>query len=171
MIKKSAIIYLIFIFIFFLREMQGFSQDEKSSSQVQKNIDLSTKEVGDSTSNQEFDSLLVIHFHPTAQCSCCINVGNFSKKGLEKFYSAPYKNRRIIFKECNVDEDSSTSRRYKIFGSALGFKKLYQDKEEFKEIESVWEFCEEEDKFLVNFQKELDRFIIGGKSEVKKKTE
>jgi hypothetical protein len=98
-------------------------------------------------------------------------VGNFSKKGLEKFYSKPYKNRIIIFKECNIEEDSLTARKYKIFGSALGFKKLFKGKEEFKEIESVWEFCEDEEKFLVNFQKELDLFIVGGKSEIKKTAE
>lgn len=163
MIRKSAKIYLICIFIFFLRGMQGFSQNEKSTSHVQKNLDFSTKDVRDSTLSLGFDSLLIIHFHPTAQCSCCINVGNFSKKGLEKFYSKPYKNRRIIFKECNIDEDSLTAKKYKIFGSALGFKKFIKGKEEFKEIESVWEFCEDEDKFLIDFKKELQSFISGKK--------
>jgi hypothetical protein len=54
-----------------------------------------------------------------------------------------------------------TAKKYKIFWSALGFKKLLKEKEEFKEIESVWEFCEEEEKFLPNFKKELDEFISG----------
>ncbi|MFH0930502.1 MAG: hypothetical protein V1890_01005 [Candidatus Zixiibacteriota bacterium] len=117
-----------------------------------------------------FDSIMVIHFHPTAQCSCCINVGNFSKKGLDKFYSKLYKDRRIIFRECNIDEDSLTAKKYKIFGSALGFKKLLKGKEEFKEIESVWGFCEDEEKFLLNFQKELNAFITPKKNEGVKKT-
>jgi hypothetical protein len=96
---------------------------------------------------------------------------NFAKKGLEKFYSKPYKNGRIIFRKCNIDKDSLTARKYKIFGSALGFKKVFKEKEEFKEIESVWEFCEEEEKFLINFQKELNSFIAGKKEEgVKKAT-
>lgn len=109
------------------------------------------------------DTLFVIHFHPTVQCSCCISVGNFAKKGLEKFYAKPYKDSLIIFREYNIDEDSSTSNKYKIFWSALGFEKFCGEKKEFKEIESVWEFCENEENFLLNFRKELDEFIISSK--------
>lgn len=172
MIKKSSIFCIVYIPVFLLIYSSSHSQNIKStSSSAQKKIDNISKGVADSTLNSNFDSLLVIHFHPTAQCSCCINVGNFSRKGLKKFYSKTYKDGRIIFKECNIDEDSSTAKRYKIFGSALGFRKHIKDKEEFKEIESVWEFCEDEEKFLINFREELDRFIHGGKSEIKKTAE
>jgi len=116
-----------------------------------------------------FDSIIVIHFHPTAQCSCCINVGNFSKKGLEKFYAKPYKDGRIVFRECNIDEDSLTAKKYQIFWSALGFTKLSKGKNEFKEIESVWEFCEDEVKFLIDFQKEFQSFVACKKEEKTRK--
>jgi hypothetical protein len=163
--------FSIVILFFLLSVSISYGQKEKSTNSPQKKIDATRKEVSDSTLILGFDSLLVIHFHPTAQCSCCINVGNFSKKGLQKFYTKPYKDGRIIFKECNIDEDSLTARKYKIFGSALGFKKLFKGKEEFKEIESVWEFCEDEEKFLPNFQKELNDFIAPKKDEgVKKAT-
>lgn len=125
--------------------------------------DTSLHSAGDSL--QGFDSLYVIHFHPIVQCSCCINVGNFSRKGLEKYYSEAFKDGRIIFKECNTDEDSLAVRKYKVFGSALGFSKFPKGKEEFEEIESVWEFCEDEKKFLVCFRKELDRFLHGAKAD------
>jgi len=124
---------------------------------------LSTEHGGDLLS--KLDSLMVIHFHPTVQCSCCINVGNFAKKGLEKHYAKPFKDGRIIFKEYNIDEDSSTAKRYKIFWSALGFEKFSRGKNEFKEIESVWEFCEEEKKFLLNFRNELNQFISTSKKD------
>jgi hypothetical protein len=106
-----------------------------------------------------FDSLLVIHFHPTVQCSCCINVGIFSKKGLERYFAREYKAGQIVFKEYNIDEDTLTAKRYQIFWSALGFEKFSKGKNLFKEIESVWEFCEQEKKFLPSFKKELDLFI------------
>ncbi len=159
----------IIILVFLLIGSSIYGQKDKSTNSPQKWVDTTKKEVADSTLILRFDSLLVIHFHPIAQCSCCINVGNFSKKGLDKFYSKFYKDRRIIFKECNIDEDSLTAKKYKIFGSALGFKKFSKGKEEFKEIESVWELCEEEEKFLLNFRKELDGFISGKKYEGGKK--
>jgi len=131
-----------------------------------------SKEEGQSKHPLKIDSVLVIHFHPTVQCSCCINVGGFSKKSLEKYYAKPYKDGQIIFKEYDVDEDTSTAKRYKIFWSALGFEKFSEGKNEFKEIESVWEFCEEEKKFLPNFKKELDQFLReSGKGEPQPKTQ
>ncbi len=117
------------------------------------------------------DTLFVIHFHPTVQCSCCINVGNFSKKGLEKYYAQHYKDKRIIFLECNIEEDTLTAKQYEIFGSALGFRRMLKGKEEFKEIESVWDFCEDESKFLPTFKKELDEFVNPEKREKEKKKE
>jgi len=91
--------------------------------------------------------------------------GKLTQKGLEKYYVKPYKEKRIIFKECNIDQDSLTVQKYKIFWSALGFEKFSPKKNEFKEIESVWEFCEEEKKFLLNFKKELDQFMGASKKD------
>ena len=129
----------------------------KASAESVKDTLSSAEHQEDSLSY--FDSLLVIHFHPTVQCSCCINVGSFSKKSLEKYYAKPYKNGRIVFKEYDIDEDTLTAKRYQIYWSALGFEKFLKGKTEFKEIESVWEFCEQEKKFLPIFKKELDQFI------------
>jgi hypothetical protein len=145
-------------------------KSQKISSAIDKDTTSNMKKKSNLLSN--VDSLSVIHFHPTVQCSCCINVGNFAKKGLEKYYAKPYKERRIVFREYNIDEDSSTAKKYKIFWSALGFEKLSGEKNEFKEIESVWEFCEDEKKFLVNFKKELDNFmLIDKKSQPQTKTQ
>lgn len=161
---KKVTIYLSFLFIFISCVSLALPDELKSqkiSSAIDKDTTSNMKKKSDLLSN--VDSLFVIHFHPTAQCSCCINVGNFAKKGLEKYYAKPYKEGRIVFREYNIDEDSSTAKKYKIFWSALGFEKFSKGKNEFKEIESVWEFCEDEKKFLVNFKKELDYFILGDK--------
>ena len=120
----------------------------------------STQDTDISEYLSKIDTLFVFHFHPTVQCSCCINVGNFARKGLEHFYTKAYNDSLIIFKEYDIDEDSLTTIRYNIFGSALGFEKSRGGKREFKEIESVWEFCEDKDKFLLHFKREMDEFIV-----------
>jgi len=154
MIKLKENIFWLWVLIFFVFLIipltQAFCQVKTRSEQSKTPIDRGSS-AGPSEGNSDLK--------------------NFAKKGLEKFYSKPYKNGRIIFRKCNIDKDSLTARKYKIFGSALGFKKVFKEKEEFKEIESVWEFCEEEEKFLINFQKELNSFIAGKKEEgVKKAT-
>ncbi len=146
------------------------TEEAKTPEQIETAAEKDTRSHSAKDSVPDFDSLYVIHFHPIVQCSCCINVGNFSRKGLEKYYAKAFKDGRIIFKECNIDEDTLTAKQYGIFGSALGFSKFPKGKEEFKEIESVWEFCEDEKKFLACFRKELDRFLPGAKADTAEAT-
>jgi hypothetical protein len=130
---------------------------QKTSAAAEEDTNSTASE--EKSPKVSMDSLFVIHFHPTVQCSCCINVGSFARKGLEIYYAEPYQERRIIFRECNIDEDSASAEKYEIFGSALGFERFYGEKAEFKEIDSVWEFCEDPGEFLPHFRRELDGFL------------
>jgi hypothetical protein len=163
---KKVTIYLSFLFIFISCVSLAMA-DELKSQKISPAIDKDTTSNMKKKSNllSNVDSLFVIHFHPTVQCSCCINVGNFAKKGLEKYYAKPYKEGRIVFRERNSEEDSLTVRKYHLLESALAFQKFSGENNEFKEIESVWEFCEDERKFLPTFKKELDEFMGRSKEE------
>lgn len=158
--KEPIPICLVAVFIVFCLIFFSFSgtrvQGETTHHAFSEEIDMSKY-------LSQIDSLFVIHFHPTAQCSCCINVGSFARKGLEQFCAKPYNDSLIIFKEYDIDEDSVTAKRYNIFWSALGLEKFGGRKKEFKEIESVWEFCEDEEKFFLNFKREIDEFIMRSK--------
>ena len=163
---RKRLVYLCALCVLILAASSSKANGEESkeirASATQDTLASQSKKT---TSLADIDSLLVIHFHPEVQCSCCIKVGIYAKEGLEKFYAEPYKDSCIIFKEYNIDEDTSTAKRYKIFWSALGFERFSGKTREFKEIESVWEICEEREKFLPNFKKELDEFM----NETKKK--
>ena len=159
MSKKIWIFLLVFLFAILLESFSNAKEQDSTDVSVKTQRDTLSSVTKQRDFPANIDSVLVIHFHPTVQCSCCINVGNFAKKGLEIYYPEASKDGRIIFKEYDIDEDISTAKKYKIFWSALGFEKFSPKKNEFKEIESVWEFCEEEKKFLLNFRNELDQFI------------
>jgi hypothetical protein len=137
----------------------------KAEEQKTKNISATEEKetnldsLSQMTPQADFDSILVIHFHPTIQCSCCINVGNFSQKGLKEYYSEPDKKWQFLFREINIEEDTLTAKKYQIFWSALGFEGISKGETVFKEIESVWEFCEDEKRFLEVFKKDLDGFL------------
>jgi hypothetical protein len=128
-----------------------------------KGKDTISTVINQANQSHDIDSLLVIHFHPEVQCSCCISVGNFARKALEKFYDKQYRDSVLIFRTYNIDEDTLTAEKYKIFWSALVFETFSGQKIKFKEIESVWEFCEDEEKYLTNFKKELDGYIVESK--------
>jgi hypothetical protein len=158
MIDRKLVLALWVSFSILVSYQLGSSSDKEDSTKVSVPVPETKMEAAKSNSSE--DTILVIHFHPTVQCSCCINVGIFSKKSLEKFYTKPYHEGRIIFQECNIDEDSVTAKRYGVTSSALGFRETFQGNEKFKEIESVWEFCEDKGKFLPDFKKEFDRFLL-----------
>ena len=149
---KFVIISAMFWFVAYSTSMAGVVQNITSED--------STQDIDISESLSKIGTLFVIHFHPTVQCSCCINVGNFARRGLWQFHAKAYNDSQVIFKEYDIDEDSVTAKKYNIFGSALGFEIFRGGKKEFKEIESVWEFCEDEDKFLLNFKREIEEFIL-----------
>ncbi len=161
---------MIFVGFWIVSYSQGFCENtKKDTSNKNCMVKDSSMFSWDKSIDEEifasFDSILVIHYHPTAQCSCCINVGNFAKKGLEKFYAKLYKDDRIVFRERNSEEDSLTVRKYHLLESALAFQKFSGENNEFKEIESVWEFCEDEEKFLISFRNELDQFMNDSKKD------
>ncbi len=157
---KRRLICIFVLCVLILAASMSRANEQKSeeirASATQDTVQSQTKKT---TSLADIDSLLVIHFHPEVQCSCCIKVGIYAKEGLEKFFAEPYKDSCIIFKEYNIDEDTITAKRYKIFWSALGFERFFGKTREFKEIESVWEICEEKEKFLPNFRRELNAFM------------
>ena len=154
----------VFTLLFLSSILISFSSGEKSKGSTPKDS-LEIKEVFKSLS--EIDTLLVVHFHNTVQCSCCINVGNFSKIALEKYFKELYQKKKIIFRECNLDEDSITANRYKVFHSTLVFNKIIKKKDYFKEMEWVWDLCENKDKFVKKFQVELKNFILNQDNKIK----
>ena len=163
--SSGGILILLFLFSALLLSVNSEGADGKVIQEVPvvAEKDMNSRILKLKSPLADMDSLLVIHFHPTVQCSCCINVGSFSRKGLEKHYGKAFKDGRILFKECNIDEDSLAVKKYSVFGSALGFSKFRKGKEEFKEIESVWEFCEDENKFLKIFRIAMEEFLKGKK--------
>lgn len=169
---KKRLIYLCVLWVLISAASLSRANEQKSeqirASETQDTVESKPKTT---TCLADIDSLLVIHFHPEVQCSCCIKVGIYAEEGLEKFYAKPYKDSCIIFREYNIDEDTITAKRYKIFWSALGFEKFSGKTREFKEIESVWEICEEREKFLPNFKRELDEFLNEAKKEPEAKNQ
>ena len=160
--SNKMLIPLLVFCVLILRASPSRASGKRSGEiPASPNQDTVASQSKETTPLADIDSLLVIHFYPEVRCSYCIKVGIYAKEGLERLYAEPYKDSCIIFREYNIDEDTSTAKRYKIFWSALGFEKFSGKRNEFKEIESVWEFCEDKEKFFLIFKKELDEFILG----------
>jgi hypothetical protein len=162
-LKKQDFVFIFLIFsLCSISFSSSFGEKLKRPSQADS---LQNKEMAKSLS--EIDTLLVIHFHNTVQCSCCINVGDFSKIALDKYFKEPYKKGKIILQECHLHEDSITAKRYKVFHSTLVFNKIIKKKDYFKEMEWVWDLCENKDKFVKKFQVELKNFILNQDNKIK----
>ena len=106
------------------------------------------------------DSMFVVHFHPDVQCSCCINVGEFANESLETHYADVLEAGKLSHKEYNIDDDSYSESNYEVSDAALAFEAFTDEGRTFEVIESVWDHCKDRDKFIANFQEELDSFVL-----------
>jgi hypothetical protein len=139
-------------------QTKGKTQKDKKVTAGDSLI-VPSKKISEEKSQTNFDSLLVIHFHPTVQCSCCINVGDYAKEGLKKYFTKLYDSRKIIFQEINFETDTLKAQKYKVYNSALFFNKITRGKEHFKEISEVWQLCEDKKAYLEYFKNELSSFL------------
>jgi len=106
------------------------------------------------------DSIFVIHFHPAIQCSCCINVGEFSQEALRTHYSGLCEEGKLSHSEYNIDDDSYIETGYEVSDAALAFEAFTERGHGFKLITSVWDHCMDKDRFVVTFREEMDAFVL-----------
>jgi hypothetical protein len=146
--------------------LSGFDTDAGASGEASIGKEVALTESGtasigarDTAAFSIVDSMFVIHFHPDIQCSCCINVGEFSNESLETRYSDVCKEGKLSYREYNVDDDSYLETSYEVSDAALAFEAFTVRGREFKVIESVWDHCEDRDRFMAKFQEELDNFV------------
>jgi hypothetical protein len=158
-LKNSSILFLLVFLGFLINSVN--SQTKK----IEKGD--SSKTTTALKPQSTFDSILVIHFHPTVQCSCCINVGDFAKEGLKKDFTKLFESKKILYRKINFETDTLKAKKYHIVNSALVFDKFSHGKENFKEIFEVWELCEDKKGYLEYFKSELSSFLEPKREEKK----
>ena len=99
----------------------------------------------------------VYYFHPTARCEGCINMESYMKELIEKKYKEI-----IIFKAINI-EDKENQHYRKEFD--LKFSSVIVEEEDtkrWKNLDSVWTYTEDKEKFIEYADRNIENFINKG---------
>jgi hypothetical protein len=125
--------------------------------------DLTAKtQAKDSTVKPQSKKIIVYYFHPTARCSTCINIENFTQETVESKFRKEQKDKTLFFKSVNI-EDSLNEHFVKDFNltSSSVILVKYEGKKRtgWKNLEKVWALEKDKEKFSIYIKIELQQFL------------
>lgn len=114
------------------------------------------------------DKIVVYYFHPTARCSTCINIENYTKEAVETKFTKEKKDGLLRFKELNIEEDENEHyvKDYDLTSSSVILVHYQNGKQKnWKNLENVWSFEKNKEQFLTYIKIELKEFLKNIKKE------
>ena len=103
-------------------------------------------------------SYAAFYFHPTARCESCLNLEAFAKELIESKFSKT----GFVFKSIDIDEEENEHYK-KDFGLTFSSLVLVKYKNgsqlNWKNLESVWSYTNDKEKFFGYTEKEIKNFI------------
>jgi hypothetical protein len=136
MLKNTIILIFIISFAFF---------------SCNKKKEILTKNVSES-------KFIAYYFHPTARCESCINLESYMKEIIDTKYSKD----GIKFIALNI-EDAENEHYKKDFdlkySSVILVKSDGEKYNKWKNLDSVWSYTDDKEKFIKYAEKEIINFI------------
>ncbi len=107
------------------------------------------KETEQQNITQPADKVQVFLFHETNRCITCITIGKFASATVEEYFQPELRDRKIEFKEINIDlpENKELAEKFKASGSALFINAIYNEEDHISEDITVWSLTKKEFQF------------------------
>ncbi len=98
---------------------------------------------------QPADKVQVFLFHATNRCITCVTIGKFASATVEEYFQPELRDRKIEFKEINIDlpENKELAEKFKASGSALFINAIYNGEDRISEDITVWSLTKKEFQF------------------------
>ena len=107
------------------------------------------------------DSIEVVHFHGTQQCSSCIAVGKYALQTIQEKFPDEFASGRIVFKEINIDlkENNDIVTKYQAGGSSLFINAIRGTTDDIAQDTTVWQLVNNEEKYIQYFEGKLNALL------------
>ena len=107
------------------------------------------------------DSIEVVHFHGTQQCSSCIAVGKYAQQTIQEKFPDEFASGRIVFKEINIDlkENNDIVTKYQAGGSSLFINAIRGTTDDIAQDTTVWQLVNNEEKYIQYFEGKLNALL------------
>lgn len=101
---------------------------------------------------------IAYYFHRTARCTGCLNLEAFTKELIDNKFSK----KNVSFISVNVDEQENEhfEKDYNLEFSSVILVKFKNDEQvKWKNVDSIWKYCMDREKFFEYTEKEIKNFM------------
>ena len=110
----------------------------------------------------------VYYFRGNFRCSNCYKIEEYTKEAVVKYFQDKLDLGAIVYKVINIDKKDNAHfvEDYGLYTKSVVLSKIRNNKEvEYKNLEKVWEYLDDEGKFLNYIKEEVEKFIADNKGE------
>ncbi|MDP8212974.1 MAG: nitrophenyl compound nitroreductase subunit ArsF family protein [Candidatus Zapsychrus exili] len=114
---------------------------------------------------ESMDRTVVYYFHGNARCVSCRNIEKYTKEALEKYFFDKMASQSIDYQVINVEEEGNGhyTKDYKLYTKSVVLFKVKNGKEvAYKNLEQVWQYLHNKEKFYEYIKEETEKFIKKG---------
>ncbi|MBD3169468.1 MAG: hypothetical protein GF307_08290 [candidate division Zixibacteria bacterium] len=132
-----------------------FAGENDTSVQNEKSV---------STDNSGNVQITAYYFHGTRQCVSCKRIEAYSKEAIENGFSDELADGIIKWKSVDFDksENNHYKKDYRLFASSLVIVKMINgEQSEWKNLEKVWKYKGDKEKFHEYVQEEIREYLEG----------
>ncbi|MGC1119848.1 MAG: nitrophenyl compound nitroreductase subunit ArsF family protein [Candidatus Methanofastidiosia archaeon] len=101
-----------------------------------------------STDVTQENQILVVHFHRIAQCTCCINVGEWAEETAQELFPREFESGTIRYLNVCVEENPELASKYNAYGASLYINIVKEGRDNITENVEVWQYCFDHDNYV-----------------------
>lgn len=94
------------------------------------------------------NQILVVHFHRIAQCTCCINVGEWAEETVKKLFPREFESGTIRYLNVGIEENPELANKYNAYGASLYINIVKEGRDNITENVEVWQYCFDHDNYV-----------------------
>ena len=135
--------------------MYAFSSNANPQNVVADSVAKSSSSISDS-------KIIVYYFYTTARCASCHKIEEYTKQSLEKYFFDEITSGAINFQMINIDKPQNKHfiQDYQLYTKSVVLSKISDGKEvKFKNLDKVWNFLRNKNKFYEYIKEETNNFI------------
>ena len=106
--------------------------------------------------------LNVYYFRSNFRCSNCYKIEEYTKEAIEKYFQDKLESGEIVYRVINIDEEENAYfvDDYQLYTKSVVLSKLRDGEEvEYKNLQKVWEYLNDQEKFHSYIKEEVYNFF------------
>lgn len=106
--------------------------------------------------------LNVYYFRSNFRCSNCYKIEEYTKEAMEKYFQDKLESGGIVYRVINIDEEENAYfvDDYQLYTKSVVLSKLRNGEEvEYKNLQKVWEYLNDQEKFHNYIKEEAYNFF------------